>query len=88
MRLNFPTRSYAEAAMNTIQVDPPFSETKTKKASINREMRVVDDDSTGLSTLEVQFSCDESEVGFLRTAVSSFITNMSLVCNTMKEFGN
>ena len=40
MTIAFPSQSYAEAAMNSIAVDPPFSETKSKKNTITREMRV------------------------------------------------
>lgn len=39
------------------------------------------------AVLEVVFTCNEEEVSNLRTCASSFITNLSLVCETMKEFG-
>ena len=68
-------------------MDPPFTDTKTKKTSIVREMTVR---NTGAAVLylDVVFRCNEDEVGSMRTCVSSFVANMSLVCDTIKEFGN
>ncbi len=40
INLAFPSTKYAEAAMNSIGVDPAFSDTKTKKTSIVRDMKV------------------------------------------------
>lgn len=40
MSLAFPCRKYAEAALNTIAVDPAFTDTKTKKTTITRNMQV------------------------------------------------
>jgi hypothetical protein len=45
------------------------------------------EDST-LTHLDLTFSCNDDEVNNLRTCVSSFVANMSLICETMKEFGN
>jgi hypothetical protein len=82
----FPSEAYANAAKNSIEVDPPFTDTKTKKTSIVREMNLR---SLGnFVFLDVTFRCNEDEVGSMRTCVSSFVANMSLVCETMKEFGN
>ena len=38
--------------------------------------------------LHIIFSANEEEVNNLRTCISSFIINMSMICETMKEFGN
>ena len=73
--------------MNSIGVDPAFSDTKTKKTSIVRDMKVVESMS-GVANLEVKFSCNEDEVNSMRTCISSFVNNMGLICDTMKEFGN
>ena len=40
MSVAFPSYAYAEVAMNAIAVDPPFSDSKTKKTSIKREMNL------------------------------------------------
>lgn len=74
--------------MNSIAVDPPFTDSKTKKTSIVRDMSVRDDAESGLVYLDVVFSANEDEVNSLRTCISSFVANLSLVCETMKEFGN
>lgn len=75
-----------EAARRSIEVDPPFTDTKTKKTSIVREMKVRN--SGAFFFLDVVFRCNEDEVGSLRTCVSSFVANLSLICETIKEFGN
>jgi hypothetical protein len=67
-------------------VDPPFTDTKTKKTSIEREMKVRN--SGAIVYLDVVFRCNEDEVGSMRTCVSSFVANLSLICETIKEFGN
>jgi hypothetical protein len=67
-------------------VDPPFTDTKTKKTSIVREMKVRN--SGPVFFLDVVFRCNEDEVGSMRTCVSSFVANLSLICETIKEFGN
>jgi hypothetical protein len=38
--LPFPNEAYADAALKAIEVDPPFTDTKTKKTSIVREMQI------------------------------------------------
>ena len=38
--------------------------------------------------MDVTFTADEDEAGGLRTAITSFVTNMTMVCSTLKEFGN
>ena len=73
--------------MNSIGVDVPYLETQTKKTSIKRKMNVTEGDN-GLAVLEVVLHCNENEVSSLRTCASSFITNLSLICATMKELGN
>ena len=78
--------AYAEAARRSIEVDPPFTDTKTKKTSIVREMKVRN--SGAIVYLDVVFRCNEDEVGSMRTCVSSFVANLSLICETIKEFGN
>ena len=72
--------------MNSVGVDPAFSDTKTKKTSITRLMQV--SESHGLAYLEMKFSCNEDEVNSMRTCISSTVSNMGLICETMKEFGN
>jgi hypothetical protein len=91
MSIPFPSAKYAQAALNSIAVDPAFTDTKTKKTSIKREMHVrnhLEGESSSLAYLDVKFNCNEDEVGSMRTCVSSFVANLSLVCETMKEFGN
>ena len=75
-----------EAARRSIEVDPPFTDTKTKKTSIVREIKVRN--SGAFFFLDVVFRCNEDEVGSMRTCVSSFVANLSLICETIKEFGN
>ena len=72
--------------MNSIAVDPPFSETKTKKTTIQREMKVRKDNE--IAYLDVLFTSSDEEAGSLRTAITSFVTNLTLVCETMRAFGN
>lgn len=73
--------------MNSIGVDPAFSDTKTKKTTIVRDMKIIET-MNGVANLEVKFSCNEDEVNSMRTCISSFVSNMSLICDTIKEFGN
>ena len=73
--------------MNSIAVDPAFTDTKNKKTSIVRNMALRQSESS-ITYLDVEFHCNEGEVGSMRTCVSSFVANLSLVCETMKEFGN
>ena len=49
---------------------------------------VVRPTDTAVTYLDVEFQCNEEEANSLRTCVSSFVANMSLVCDTMREFGN
>lgn len=72
--------------MNSIAVDPPFTDTKTKKTTIKRDMKTRQE-ATG-TYVDVVFTCNEEEVASMRTCITSFVTNMSLVCETLKEFGN
>ncbi len=79
--------------MKAIGVDQPFQETKTKKTSLKREMFVeVCDD--GVAYLNIILSVDlksqpeKQELTTLRTAASSMLQNLKLVCETIKEFGN
>ena len=46
----------------------------------------------GIAYLNIELSCDEkkengTEIGSLRTAASGMINNLSLICETIKEFG-
>jgi hypothetical protein len=46
----------------------------------------------GIAYLNIELSCDEkkefgNEIGSLRTAASGMINNLSLICETIKEFG-
>ena len=60
MQIPFPSEHYAETCMRTIGVDPAFSDSKTKKSLIRREMmvEVLDD---GVAYLTISFKCPESE---------------------------
>lgn len=71
--------------MNSIAVDPPFSDTKNKKTSITRDMVVRMEGD--IAYLEVTFQSNEGEANSLRTSVTSFVANMSLISETIKEFG-
>ena len=66
-------------------MDAPFSDTKNKKTTIKREMVVRGEQP---AYIDLEFTCNEDEVGSMRTCITSFVANMSLVCDTMKEFGN
>ena len=73
--------------MRAIGVDPAFTDSKTKKSSITRE-QFVEVLEGGVSYLTVKFTCDPAQASQMRTCASSFFTNVSLVCQTMCEFGN
>ena len=73
--------------MRSIGVDPAFTDTKTKKSSIEREMFIEVLDN-GMAYLTVKFFCAPTEIISMRTCASSFYTNMILVCSTIQEFGN
>jgi hypothetical protein len=85
--LTFPCLPYAEAALNSLQVDPPFQDTKTKKSSILRSMNIKSLEGEWVN-LEIEFSSNEEEASSLRTCISSFVTNMTMICETMRVFGN
>lgn len=38
--------------------------------------------------VDILFTSEEDEAASLRTAITSFVTNMSLIASTLKEFGN
>ncbi len=85
----FPSMQYAEAAKNSIEVDPPFSETKTKKTSIQRIIDLEKVEGSDLMCrMVITFSSKEEEVSSLRTCVSAFVNNLTLICETMEVFGN
>jgi hypothetical protein len=65
--------------MRAIGVDPAFSDSKTKKTQIVREMYVelLED---GTAYLTIQFSCPETDANQMRTCASSFFSNLQLVC--------
>lgn len=87
IQVPFPCERYAEIAMRTIGVEAPFSDTKNRKSSIEREMHIeVLDNSTAY--LNIRFTCNAADVNSMRTCASSFYNNMILVCQTMHEFGN
>ena len=68
--------------MKTIGVDPAYTDSKTRKTSIRREMRI-DVLENGTAYLTIDFSCRGEEVNSMRTCASSFYTNLMLVCQTM-----
>ena len=77
--------------MRTIGVDPPFMDSKTRKTTIRREMwiEVLDD---GVSYLNIILSCiptanEGKEMSSLRTCQNSMMVNLTLVAQTIKEFG-
>jgi hypothetical protein len=82
----FPTAHYAEVAMETIGVDPAFSDSKTKKCRISRHQEVLTLDD-GSALLVVRLSCPREDAGMLRTCASAFFQNLELICRTMSQFG-
>ena len=87
LQVPFPSERYAEIAMRTIGVDEAFSDSKTKKHSIEREMFIEVLDN-GTAYLTIKFSCAPADINSMRTCASSFYTNLILVCQTMHDFGN
>ena len=71
--------------MRTIGVDPAFSDSKTRKNTIKREM-VIEVLSDGTAYLQVTLRTGRENAQQLRTCVSSFLTNLQLVCQTMSVF--
>ena len=82
IQVPFPCERYAEIAMRTIGVEPAFSDSKTKKSSIEREMHI-DVLDNGVAYLTIKFTCAAADVNSMRTCASSFYTNLTLVCETM-----
>jgi len=87
IRVPFPSVHFAECAMKSLGVDKPFQDTKNRKTTIRREMylEVLED---GVTYLNIIFSCDDKvddgiEINSLRTCVSSSLTNLSLICQTI-----
>mmetsp|Transcript_114414 Transcript_114414/g.158868 ORF Transcript_114414/g.158868 Transcript_114414/m.158868 type:complete len:84 (-) Transcript_114414:62-313(-) len=78
-KIAFASEKYAEAAMRTLGVDPCFSDTKTKKSPIRREMSV-EVLSDGVAYLCVNFTCHKNELNTMRTCASAFFTNIKLIC--------
>ncbi len=77
--------------MNSIEVDAPFSDSKTKKTTIKRDIQIRQTDLSNDNTLvymDVTFTSSDDESSSLRTAITTFVTNLSMVCETLKEFGN
>ena len=76
--------------MKSLGVDPPFMDTKNRKTTIKREMytELMQD---GITYLNIILSCDTNvdplEINSLRTCASSMLVNLSLICETIKEFG-
>ena len=84
MRIPFPSELYAESAMKSLGVDPPFLDTKTRKTTIRREMylEVIEN---GPTYFNIILSCDDKvddgvEIKSLRTCASSMMTNLKLIC--------
>ena len=82
----FPNTHYADVAMNTLGVDPAFSDSKTKKCRISRHQEVMSLDD-GSAVLVIRFSCPREDVAMMRTCASSFFQNLELVCRTLSKFG-
>jgi len=40
MSIPFPSLEYAKVAIGSIEVDPPFTDSKSKKTTISREMTI------------------------------------------------
>ena len=72
--------------MTSLGVDPPFTETKTRKSTIRRDL-FLEELSDGVTYLNIVLTFDKKEVGSLRTSASSMINNLTLICQTIKEFG-
>ncbi len=51
----FPSVKYAQAALNTIAVDPAFTDTKTKKTTITRNMSVRNISEGDIAYLDIVF---------------------------------
>ena len=91
LRIPFPSELYAESAMKSIGVDPPFLDTKTRKTTIRREM-FLEVLEGGVSYLNLILSCDDQveegvEIKSLRTCAKSHLNNLKLICQTMQHFG-
>jgi len=89
VRIPFPTEHYATSAMNALGVDAPYQSTRNKKTTIRRKMHI-EELEDGTAYLNIELSCEENkegEIGCLRTAASGMINNLSLICETIKEFG-
>jgi predicted ATP-dependent Lon-type protease len=74
----FPSEHYAETAMRAIGVDPAFTDSKTKKHYITRQMHI--DVLEDAAYLTIKFTAPESSANALRTCMSSFLSNVQLVC--------
>ena len=68
--------------MRSIGVDAAFTDTKTKKSSIEREMFIEVLDN-GTAYLSIKFTCAPTDVNSMRTCASSFYNNLILVCDTI-----
>ena len=84
MRIPFPSEIYAESAMNSLGVDPPFLDTKNRKTTIRREM-YLEVLEGGVTYLNIILSCDDQvedgiEVKSLRTCAQSMMNNLKLIC--------
>ncbi|CDW77844.1 UNKNOWN [Stylonychia lemnae] len=90
MTVPFPSFEYAKVAIGSIEVDPAFTDTKSKKTTIERQMSIrhIDDQNLNMPVyVDILFTSEEDEAASLRTAITSFVTNMSLVASTLKDFG-
>ena len=91
LKLPFPSLHHAETVMRTIGVDPAFTDTATRKTTIQRQMWIEEFENEKVVYLNVLLSCDPAandgtEVGSLRTAISSLTTNVKLAVETLKAF--
>ena len=59
LQLPFPCENYAEICMRTIGVDPAFSDTKTKKNTISRDM-LIEVLIDGTAYLQITFKTDRN----------------------------
>jgi hypothetical protein len=79
-----PSREYAQVVANSLEVDEPFQEKeKGKTPKVARELKAKED-----GKLEIIYKAQREHVYVMRTAINSFLTNLQLVLETTKEFGN
>ena len=77
--------------MKALGVDAPFQSTRNKQTTIQRNMSIYVLDNKQ-AILEIILECDRDanngdEIISLRTAATSTINNLSLICETLAHFG-